>query len=225
MGTRQLKKEILEYLSAPDLRQSLACLTAMPARQVVNALFGCLYHMSPPIKWHAVSAMGAVVSNLAHTDMEASRIVMRRLIWNLNDESGGIGWGSPEAMGEITACHRRLADEYHRILVSYINPDGNFLEHAELQKGLLWGLARLADTRPALVMDAGPFLLPHLQSTDAEHRGLAALTAGAIRERSVRATLENLLSDQTKISLYWHQDFHQKGVAEFAENALKRYRN
>jgi len=37
---------------------------------------------------------------------------MRRLMWNLNDESGGIGWGNPEAMGEILACHEALANEY-----------------------------------------------------------------------------------------------------------------
>ena len=63
--------------------------------------------------------MGQVVSNLADTDMESARVIMRRLIWNLNDESGGIGWGSPEAMGDIMACHERLAGEYHRLLVSY----------------------------------------------------------------------------------------------------------
>ena len=88
--------------------------------------------------------MGQVVSNLADTDMESARVVMRRLIWNLNDESGGIGWGSPEAMGDIMACHQRLAEEYHRLLISYVRPEGNFLEHPQLQKGLLWGLARLA---------------------------------------------------------------------------------
>ncbi|MEA3417440.1 MAG: hypothetical protein U9R02_15080 [Thermodesulfobacteriota bacterium] len=53
--------------------------------------------------------MGVVVSNLADHDMESARVIMRRLIWNLNDESGGIGWGSPEAMGEIMARNNRLA--------------------------------------------------------------------------------------------------------------------
>jgi hypothetical protein len=84
---------------------------------------------------------------------------MRRMIWNLNDESGGIGWGSPETMGESMACHNRLAGEYHRILVSYIRPDGNFLEHPELQKGLLWGLARLAAVQPELARKRRPLSL------------------------------------------------------------------
>jgi len=36
-------------------------------------------------------------------------------MWSLNDESGGIGWGAPEAMGAIMARHTGLADEYANI--------------------------------------------------------------------------------------------------------------
>ena len=80
------------------------------------------------IRWRAVSAMGHVVSRQAENDMPAARIIMRRLMWNLNDESGGIGWGSPEAMGDIMARSAPLTREYHRILISYVDPSGNFLE-------------------------------------------------------------------------------------------------
>ena len=74
---------------------------------------------------------------------------MRRLMWNLNDESGGIGWRArPEAMGEIVARSERLADEYGHILISYLDPDGNYLEHPLLQRGLLWGIGRFAHARP-----------------------------------------------------------------------------
>lgn len=224
MGNRQLKQEIFGLLSAPDQRKSLACLKAMPARQAVNPLFSFLYHVDPLIKWRAVSAMGVVVSHLADVDMESSRVVMRRFIWNLNDESGGIGWGSPEAMGDITARHHMLAGEYHRILVSYINPDGNYLEHAALQKGLLWGLARLAHARPELAVDAGPFLLPHLKSADAEQRGLAALTAGAIQERSALSILKDMTVDRAEFMLYWDLVFSRMPVGVLAEKALLRYR-
>jgi len=53
--------------------------------------------------------MGRVVSSLAEKDMESARVVMRRLMWNLNEESGGIGWGCPEAMGETMARSAPLA--------------------------------------------------------------------------------------------------------------------
>jgi len=221
LKTRQLKKEIFKLLSAPDIQECLESLEAIPARQAVNPLFSFLYNTDPVIKWHAVSAMGHIVANLADKDLESSRVIMRRMIWNLNDESGGIGWGSPEAMGESMACHNLLAGEYHRILISYIRPDGNFLEHPELQKGLLWGLARLAAAQPELAGEAGPFLVPFLESEDAEHRGLAALAAGVVQEQSALNALENLLTDSDEITLYWDQDLKQMSVEKLAENALK----
>ena len=73
--------------------KGLKAILELPARQVVNPLFSFLYNTDELLKWKAVTALGAVVSNLASHDMESARIVMRRLIWNLNDESGGIGWG------------------------------------------------------------------------------------------------------------------------------------
>lgn len=225
MHTRQLKKEIFDRLSASGIHECLAFIKPFPARQVVNPLFSFLYHTEPMIKWHAVSVMGHVVASLADRNMESARVVIRRMIWNLNDESGGIGWGSPEAMGESMAGHDRLASEYHRILVSYIRPDGNFLEHPELQKGLLWGLARLAAVHPERVQDAGPFLLPFLASEDPEHRGLAAFAAESIPDQTLFKALENLLIDHTDVTLYWNMGFRQISVGELAKNALKRYSN
>ena len=223
MNTRQLKKEIFELLSAPDIQERLASFETLPARQVVNPLFSFLYNTDPMIKWHAVSDMGYVVARLADKDIESARVIMRRMIWNLNDESGGIGWGSPEAMGETMACHNRLAGEYHRIQVSYIQPEGNFLEHPELQKGLLWGLARLASVQTERVKAAGPFLLPFLESKDPVHRGLAALAAGYLQDKIVLKALEHLLRDHAEITLYWDRGFQQILVGELARNALKRY--
>ena len=81
-------------------------------------LFSFLCHHDQKIKWRAVTAMGMVISNLAEKEMESARVIMRRLMWSLNDESGGIGWGAPEAMAEIIACHQGLAEEYTHILIS-----------------------------------------------------------------------------------------------------------
>jgi len=104
--------------------------------------------------------MGAVVANLAEQDMESARVIMRRLMWSLNDESGGIGWGAPEAMGEIIASHDGLAKEYVSVLISYVWKEGNFLEYEPLQRGAVWGVGRVAQVRPELAQDAGPHLLP-----------------------------------------------------------------
>jgi hypothetical protein len=86
-------------------------------------------------------------------------------------------------MGEACASHPRLAEEYHRILLSYVQgPDreGNFIEHAPLRRGAYWGIARLAETRPGLAAPAAPDLLLALAEPDPASRGLAALALGRI---------------------------------------------
>ena len=132
--------------------------------------------------------MGETVARLADVDMEAARIVMRRFLWSLNDESGGIGWGAPESLAEIMCRHAGLAEEYVHMLISYMRDDGeeicqdgNYIEHPLLQRGLLWGMARLSGCRPELLLRRRRWLLTFRrisQSEDPVTRGLAALAAG-----------------------------------------------
>jgi hypothetical protein len=166
--------------------------------------------------------MGAVVARLAQQDIESSRVVMRRLMWNLNDESGGIGWGAPEAMGEIMARHEKLAEEYASILVSYINQSGNFIEHEILQRGVLWGLGRLAYARPELVANAAAFLLPFMRSNDAIHRGLAAWVSGALSSEITTPLLQDLVADEARITIFINMNLVESTVGKLAQEALSR---
>ncbi len=220
MGLRQLKKEILELLSHKDFENKLEEIIQLPARQAVNPLFSFLYNSDELTKWRAVTAMGAVVSNLADHNMESARIIMRRLIWNLNDESGGIGWGSPEAMGEIMACNYRLAQEYANILVSYVNPDGNYLEHEILQRGVLWGIGRLAHKYPQSVKDSVSFLRPFMESEDTNLRGLAAWTAVLFDCKTTNRLLKQLENDQAALIIYIDSKPEEFTVAQLAQGKM-----
>ena len=220
MGGRKLKKKILELLNDNPLETSLEKICRLPPRQAVNPLFSFFYHSDELIKWRAVTAMGAVVARLAEQDMESARIVMRRLMWNLNDESGGIGWSAPEAMGEIMARHEKLAEEYASILVSYINQTGNFIEHEILQRGVLWGLGRLAYARPELVASAAAFLLPFLRSNDAIHRGLAAWVSGALSSEITTPLLQDLALDEAGIKIFINMSLVETTVGKLAQEAL-----
>jgi len=217
---RDVKRKVLEIIKSDDLDQVLGELCRLPSRQVINALFSFLCSTEEEVKWRAVTAMGAVVTNLADEDIESARVIVRRLMWQLNDESGGIGWGAPEAIGEILACHEGLAGEYANILTSYIREDGNFLEHEPLQRGALWGLARVAQVRPDLVQDAKSYLIQRLGSTDATVRGLAALTLGLLGAEEARLELEDLSADDTEVHLYVDRQIGVRRVSELAEQAL-----
>jgi len=220
MGIREIKKKILQLLKDEGFDKSLEKIRQLPERQAINPLFSFFFNTNELIKWRSITAVGVVVSQLADKDMESARVVMRRLIWNLNDESGGIGWGSPEAMGEIMAQHGRLAEEYARLLVSYMDEKGNFIEHDKLQRGVLWGVGRLAHARPSLISYAADLLPPYMRSEDAIHRGLAAWIAGAIHAKTDRSLLQHLAMDHSTINIYIDLRLVERTVSQLAVEAL-----
>ena len=140
---RKLKRRMHELLCMADENRAMEEISLMAPEKAVNALFTYIQNTSESVKWRAVRAMGRVVSGMAQSRPERARVIMRRLMWSLNDESGGIGWGAPEAMGEIMARNRNMAREYRNILLSYINPQGNYLEYAPLRKGAEWAVDRV----------------------------------------------------------------------------------
>jgi hypothetical protein len=214
MSGKELKKKILQILTHNDFEKGIMEISGFTARAVVNPLFSFFYNRDELIKWRAVSAMGLVVSNLADHDLESARVVMRRLIWNLNDESGGIGWGSPEAMGDILARHEGLAKEYHRILVSYITPDRNYIEYELLQRGVLWGVGRLAHARPHLVNGVAHLLHNYMKSTDPTLRGLAAWIARLFDCETTSRLLKRLENDQATLTFYSGGKLEKRTVAQ-----------
>jgi HEAT repeat protein len=202
LSGRAIKRRIYELLQSPDRASAL------------NEI--------EDVRWAAVKAMGTVVAKLADEDMESARVVMRRLMWNLNDESGGIGWGSPEAMGEILACHHGLAKEYAHILSSYTREDGNYLEHEVLQQGLIWGIGRLAQVSPHIMQDAVQHLFPYLDSADATVRGLAAWVMGLLAVDDAVSKLRGLRSDERQIQIYTDRGLVNRRVMDLAQEALSR---
>jgi len=219
---RALKRRVLELLTLPDVESALEELRALPARKVINPLFSFLLSTDEQTRWRAVTAMGAVVAHLAQENMESARVIMRRLMWMLNDESGGIGWGVPEAMGEIIASHEGLAREYINVLISYVNEEGNFLEYEPLQRGAVWGVGRVAQVRPELVRDAVPHLVSSLRSPDAAIRGLAAWALGLLRVQAARPQVQGLLEENREISLYVDGRLFFRSLNDLAKQALSR---
>jgi hypothetical protein len=213
-GGRQLKRKIFEILSGNDFNERLSELRMFPGRQVVNHLFSCLYNTDELVKWRSVSAMGDVVSSIAEGDIESARVVMRRLMWNLNDESGGIGWGSPEAMGEILARSKKLGDEYTRILISYINKNGNYLENEILRQGVVWGIGRIAGVWPELVQDSIPFLIPCISSQDTVLRVLAAWAICAIDPVKAKSILLPVKDDCSRVKIFVEGKFTEISIKE-----------
>ena len=230
MSSRAIKKQVLDLLAGGDLVASRKALAGLPAGDVVHALFSAICRENPVVRWHAVTCMGDAVARIAADDLEAARIILRRFLWSLNDESGGIGWGAPEAMAECLCRDERLAGEYAHMLVSYMREDGeelcqdgNFIEHPLLQRGVVWGVGRLAGCRRELLqqLGAGRDLGGYLEAEDPELRGLAALAAGRLREATLRPLLQGLRADTAPLSWYDEGAVHQTTVGALVRDALE----
>ena len=220
MKGRIPRERIAGILTGNNVDAGLTELRRMPSGKVVNALFTLLYNQDEIVKWRAVTFMGFFVQDLAEEDMESARNVVRRLMWNLNDESGGIGWGAPEAMGEILTRHEKLAREYASILLSYANKDGNYLELPMLQRGLLWGIARFSEARPQFVIGSKSHFFPYLQSEDPAVRGHAARIVGLIGTTGDRDRLLPLLNDEFAYTTYFDHRCIRRLVGETVREAL-----
>jgi hypothetical protein len=223
MSSRALKNKLRNLLSQPNQTEAHHRALEMPLQQVVSPLFSFLYSGDDIIKWHAVTLLGLVVDEIANTNLEAARVVMRRLMWNLNDESGGIGWGSPEAMGEIMARNDALAREYSSILISYIRKDGNYLEHEMLQRGVLWGIGRLSHVQPVLMKKPIPSLIPYITAKDPNIRGLTVWIAAALPSAQLARHIEKLKEDETVIRLYLNEQLTECPISRLAKSALSVY--
>jgi hypothetical protein len=116
------------------------------------------------------------------------------------------------------------------MLISYMREDGeeicqdgNYIEHPLLQRGLLWGVARLSECRPELLLErgAGNDLIAYLAAADAETRGLAALACGRLRLTAAEPLLRGLTEDAAGLSLYRDGDLASTTVAALAQSALE----
>lgn len=163
-----LKREIWALLENTGLEELKEALRPYPPSKRVSFLIGAFLHPKEDVRWKAIFAFGFTVAEISELDMERARILIRRLMWMLNEESGGMAWGVGEAFAEALYNSEALKREYLQIYVSYIWPEGNYLEYPPAQRGILWGVGRLAQRylEDLLKISAQEYLILHLDSED-----------------------------------------------------------
>ena len=214
---RKTKKKVGEILMKPHRKTALEMLFRIPDEQLVGHLFSHFYHKDELIKFRSIAAMGALGSRMGQKNMEKARIVLRRIMWNLNDESGGIGWGSPEAMGDILCQSPELALEFKSILFSYLDPDGNFIEHEALQRGVLWGVGTYLDSNPHDLNEKTKGLLfGYLHSSDPVKRGYAVRALINAKCFDCSLVPENIIKDNFQIDIFNGWNFIATRIKDMA---------
>jgi HEAT repeat protein len=150
--------------------------------QAAAVLQSLLFDEDDLVRWRAVEAIGRVAAVRAVRDLEPVRELIRRTLWLMNDESGGLLWHGPQLIAAVLANVTPLCEEFVGILES-------FLEEEPFRAGTRWALWRLAAVRPSAVAAAAPGLAASFTDADPAVRGHAALALSAACGPSATAAL------------------------------------
>ncbi|MDD9303525.1 MAG: hypothetical protein HUK40_14775 [Desulfobacter sp.] len=214
---RKIKKQVRSILEKCTRTEAMAQFKKIPDAQLTGHLFSHFYHLDELIKYRSVTAMGELAVRISAHTMEKARIILRRIMWNLNDESGGIGWGSPEAMGEILSKSPQLSKEFKSILFSYLDHRGNHIEHEMLQRGVLWGIGTYLQAFPQdLTRTTAQQIMAHLDSPDPVRRGFALralLNAGSLDQKRMPPHIK---TDNHPIDIYTGWDLVHIPISKLA---------
>ena len=187
---KRLVKELVDSWQLPQLVE-----LAESDRRVPGMLCGLLYEQDDRFRWRVIEALGAVSAVVAQTDVQAVRELLRRLEWLMNDESGGAGWHSPEAMAAILVNVSELMDVFGVLVGAYLHDDA-------LSRGAHWAVAVVAKERPDLLSDKVGELEASLNSPDPYIRGYAVAALAALAGEDVVDSLATLSDDSGSLELY-----------------------
>jgi hypothetical protein len=197
-------------------------LSAAHGGKVSNSLISLASDLDEERRWRAILALGLVTARMYDRDPEQARRVVRQLIWNLNEESGGIGWGMPEAFGEILARQGELAEEYAPLLAGDLLEEATCLEPEPLQIGVVWALGRVKKFSQEIRSRIISKLLGLLDNDNKGLRGLAVWSLGELHAREALQSLGDLPSDERMVSFMAEDRLIRLSINEVKVQAQKK---
>jgi hypothetical protein len=144
MTQLEMKKLILHALESNDLDEVVSL--ARKSRNTMSLLVRMAYDKETLVGWRAIKAVGRIAKELAQIDHEFLRITVRKLLWSLSDESGGIGWSAPELLGELVSSDPENFSDIIPLIAEVYD-----IEERIFRPGVVYALARIAEVSPELV--------------------------------------------------------------------------
>jgi methylated-DNA-[protein]-cysteine S-methyltransferase len=183
---------------------------AVEDRGVARQLLNRVYVKDGLQFWRAIQGLGIVARTLEDHQPGYAVELVRRYFWSLNEESGGTAWNASEAIGSIM--------KYCPVECGHFNwMYSGLLEDESLREGTLWGLAQLACVAPEAVDPLAEVILPFLESTDPQLRGLASLIQAIVQvwdEKVPECIKKERQCDESKIELYFNDQLRIYSIKE-----------
>ncbi len=110
--------------------------------RVVRFLSSRLYTPEEHVKRKTIRALGVVAADKSLLDHERTSDLLRRFVWALNDESGAVPYGMPEAIGEVLAARPEFQEAFLPILCSLLTED-DMSQTGPVERGAIWAVGRV----------------------------------------------------------------------------------
>lgn len=168
---------------------------------ILRPLSSLLFDNDPLIRWRAAEGLGYVSKIIIKNNPDAVRRQIRRLFWLMNDESGGLCWMAPEAIGEILIHCPELIEEYTINLFS-------FMDEEPFEAGIRWDVYRLINgsTLSEYIKEKAfvhkDKVIKSLNHPKPGIRGNGILAMNALQLKIDKKYLDSLLSDNELIDYY-----------------------
>jgi hypothetical protein len=162
-----------------------------PFRPVASLLFDS----NELVRWRAIEALGWIARHEAAKDPERVRRFIRRILWLLNDESGGICWNGPEVIGEVLRNVPPLVSEYGKLLPGFFTEE-------PFEAGSRWAVARVAAVDKTPFLPSADALLRSLDHPDSKIRGFSLIALKTLDHPISKEDQERLKADRSILSIY-----------------------
>jgi len=110
--------------------------------RLIRYLTGQLYTNSEEEKWRAVRMLGALAGDPELLDERRTRDLLQRFVWALNDESGAVPYGIPEALGEVLAARPEFQESFLPILCGLLT-ESEMCQTGDIERGAMWAVGRV----------------------------------------------------------------------------------
>jgi len=218
-----MKKVVVAALEVNNIETIMTL--ARQNRKLFSVLVRLTYDKETLTGWRAISAIGHVATLYMKNNYEFLRETIRKLLWSLSDESGGIGWSAPEMLGEIVSADpKKMADVVPLIAEIYT------VEEKVFRPGVLYALKRIAQVQPEAVLPFQELVISGLSENDPLARIYSLELSMLLKEgvypdcrEGLLAHIKNLVPDRAEAWIYKDGGFLEVEVGALANKVYKCY--
>lgn len=206
MGIKDKVRDVLQRRSYHEL-----IALNKKGKAVFRYLVSLSFDKTDVITWRSIEAMGIFCKEVAQNDPEETMHMVRKLLWYLSEETGGVAWSAPEMLGEVVRNNPKLT--------AHIAPIVTHLDEPPFQRGVAWATGRIGELFPEMVSDVIHETIENTKSDDPFIRGYTARALGLVKVKEALSALDNLLEDPAVIQCYINGEIVDKTVSELAMEA------